>query len=93
MIATNRRFFVNGRIYYAKKSGALIRDGFYTIPSGKKVFAKDSGELMADEVFAFDGERYYADADGYIVSRQWVTVGNYRYYCSASRRITKVEKI
>ena len=48
---------------------------------------------MADEVFAFDGERYYADADGYIVSRQWVTVGNYRYYCSASRRITKVEKI
>ena len=48
---------------------------------------------MADEVFTANGERYYADEDGYLVRGQWVTVGKFRYYCGAGGRITKVESI
>lgn len=61
--------------------------------SGKKIYANLNGELMRDEIFAADGERFYADQNGYIVSGQWVTVGNYRYYCSKARKITKVEHV
>ena len=92
VVVTNRMFSVNGKFYYAKRSGALVRNGFYALKSGKKIYAKLSGELMVDEIFAVGADRYYADADGYIVSGRWVTIGDYKYYCSGKRKITKIKK-
>ena len=92
-VVTDRMFRVKNKLYCAKRSGALYRNGLYTLKSGKKIYALLSGVLMEDEVFTVNGDRYYADENGYLVSSRWVTVGDYRYYCSASRKITKVEHI
>lgn len=92
-LAVNQIFQADGRLYCAKASGAIAQKSFYTLPSGERVYAKASGAIAVNQVFSVGGKKYYADKKGELAAGKWVKVGNKRYYCSASYKITKTSKI
>lgn len=91
-LMTDKIFQAGGRRYYAKPSGAVAKGRFFRTQSGKKVYAKASGVLVTNKIFRVRGKRFYADKKGIIASDRWVRVGNKKYYCSSSGKITKVKK-
>lgn len=91
-LMTDKIFQAGGKRYYAKPSGAVAKGRFFRTQAGKKVYAKASGVLVTNKIFRVRGKRFYADKKGIIASDRWVRVGNKKYYCSSSGKITKVKK-
>lgn len=91
-LMTDKIFQAGGKRYYAKPSGAVAKGRFFRTQAGKQVYAKASGVLVTNKIFRVRGKRFYADKKGIIASDRWVRVGNKKYYCSSSGKITKVKK-
>lgn len=92
-LAVNAVVQVSGKKYFAKKSGAIAKNAFSTTPKGSKVYSKANGVIITNKIFKVKGKRYYAKKSGALAVKTWVTVGNKRYYCNASGRITKTRTV
>ncbi len=92
-LAVSMTVSVGGKKYYAKASGAIAKSAFNTTPKGNRVYSAANGLIVTNRIFTVNGQRYFAKKSGALAVQTWVTVGNKRYYCSASGRITKTKAV
>lgn len=91
-LVSNATFTVNKKKYFAKASCAILKGGFAKTKYSNKVYARSNGTLYTSTLFKVDGKKYYAKRSGAILTNKWVKVGNTKYYCNASGKITKSKK-
>ncbi len=72
--------WIDGRGYYFKKTGALVRGAWLTLPDGKTYAGSDGAFLAGQQIIG--GKKYYFDELGR-TREGFITVGNSVFYYQA----------
>lgn len=72
------------KMFYAGKTGNIVKNKVVSLPDGSRIFAKEDGSLAVNEIVtAPNGRQYFADKNGVVArSRVIKTEDGTRYYAN-----------